>query len=50
MKSNINLHIHTVHSDGDKTVAEVIDGLKAAGIKYFAITDHDTVEGNAAKS
>lgn len=47
MKSNVNLHIHTTYSDGGKTAAEVVEGLKAAGVKYFAITDHDTVEGNA---
>ncbi|MCL2630783.1 MAG: PHP domain-containing protein [Firmicutes bacterium] len=46
MKSNINLHIHTAYSDGGKTVGEIVDGLKAAGVKYFAVTDHDTVEGN----
>jgi predicted metal-dependent phosphoesterase TrpH len=46
MKSKANLHIHTTHSDGGKTVAEVISALKDAGLKYFAITDHDTVEGN----
>lgn len=47
MKSNVNLHIHTAYSDGGKTVAEIVDGLKAAGVKYFSVTDHDTVEGNA---
>jgi len=47
MKSNINLHIHTTYSDGGKTVAEIVDGLKMAGVKYFSITDHDDIRGNA---
>jgi len=46
MKSNINLHIHTTYSDGKNTVAEIVDGLKNAGIKYFSITDHDYIYGN----
>jgi predicted metal-dependent phosphoesterase TrpH len=45
MKSKVNLHIHTKYSDGGKTVSEVISGLKDAGIEYFAITDHDNVDG-----
>jgi len=46
MKASINLHIHTIHSDGKKTVAEIIDGLKVAGVEFFSITDHDEVCGN----
>jgi predicted metal-dependent phosphoesterase TrpH len=34
------------YSDGDKTVSDIVSKLKDAGIEYFAITDHDTVEGN----
>jgi len=46
LKSKINLHIHTAHSDGGKTVAQVFDGLKEAGVDLFSITDHDQVVGN----
>jgi len=46
MRSDINLHIHTTYSDGRKTVAEVVDELKKAGVNYFSITDHDEVKGN----
>ena len=46
MKTNINLHIHTEYSDGGKTVAEIVTGLKAAGVEYFSITDHDQIHGN----
>ena len=45
-RSNVNLHAHTVYSDGSKTVAEVVDALRSAGIDTFSITDHDTVAGN----
>jgi predicted metal-dependent phosphoesterase TrpH len=27
MKSNVNLHIHTTHSDGGKTAAEIVEGF-----------------------
>jgi len=50
MRSKVNLHLHlqmyAKYSDGDKTVSEIVSELKDAGIEYFAITDHDTVEGN----
>jgi predicted metal-dependent phosphoesterase TrpH len=46
MKSKVNLHVHTMYSDGSKTVPEVVSALKAAGIEYFAITDHDTLDGS----
>ena len=38
-------HIHTVYSDGVKTVREVLDVLKG-NLDWFAITDHDVVEGS----
>jgi predicted metal-dependent phosphoesterase TrpH len=47
MNSAINLHIHTTHSDGGNTPAEVVAMLEKAGVTVFAITDHDQVEGNA---
>jgi len=46
MRSKINFHVHTTYSDGKKTVSEVVSELKGAGIEYFAITDHNTVDGN----
>jgi len=42
----INFHIHTTHSDGGNTPAEIVSMLKDAGVTTFSITDHDTVEGN----
>jgi predicted metal-dependent phosphoesterase TrpH len=46
MKSKVNFHIHTTHSDGGKTPAEVVALLRNAGVEYFSVTDHDEVEGN----
>jgi hypothetical protein len=37
------LHCHTVHSDGDSTVAEVIDAAATLGLDFLAITDHNAL-------
>lgn len=41
----IDLHIHTNESDGTDTPDALIGKLKEAGIRYFSVTDHDTVDG-----
>jgi len=46
MNNKINLHIHTTHSDGGNTPAEIIAMLKDVGVTTFSITDHNTVDGN----
>ena len=38
----IDLHIHTVYSDGDKTVEEILKMCEAKKIECISITDHDT--------
>lgn len=43
-----DLHIHTIFSDGKDTPEEIVEAAKAAGLRYIAITDHDTVEGVTA--
>ncbi|BBB93102.1 MAG TPA: PHP domain-containing protein [Methylomusa anaerophila] len=40
-----DLHIHTTFSDGRLNPLEIVDQAKAAGLRYIAITDHDTVDG-----
>ena len=40
-----DLHMHTTFSDGKLTPEELVAAAKAAGLKYIAITDHDTVDG-----
>ena len=43
-----DLHIHSTFSDGRDTPEEIVEAAKAAGLRYIAITDHDTVEGVTA--
>jgi hypothetical protein len=40
-----DLHTHTTFSDGKLTPEELINLAKTVGLKYLAITDHDTVDG-----
>ena len=40
-----DLHTHTNFSDGSLSPEELLDTAKAIGLKYLAITDHDTVDG-----
>jgi predicted metal-dependent phosphoesterase TrpH len=41
----VELHTHSVYSDGTSTPAELISMAAARKLKGFALTDHDTVEG-----
>lgn len=41
----IDLHVHSSASDGSMTPEEVVALAKNAGLRYFALTDHDTVDG-----
>jgi predicted metal-dependent phosphoesterase TrpH len=43
--SRADLHIHTVHSDGRYTPAQVVDLARRSGLAAVAITDHDTLAG-----
>ena len=40
-----DLHLHSTYSDGSDTVKELVENIQKAGIKVFALTDHDTNEG-----
>jgi DNA polymerase (family 10) len=35
-----DLHMHTTATDGAATIREMVEGAKARGLKYIAITDH----------
>lgn len=37
-----DLHAHSLYSDGDSSVAEVIARAEELGLDFFVITDHDT--------
>ena len=41
----IDLHVHSVYSDGTNTPAELIKLAEGRGLKAMAITDHDTIGG-----
>ena len=40
-----NLHVHSNFSDGEDDFINLIESAKKMGLKNFAISDHNTVEG-----
>lgn len=42
-----DLHVHTTHSDGDYSPANIVDLARRAGLAALAITDHDSTNGVA---
>ncbi len=44
-QQTIDLHAHTLASDGGDTPLELVRAAAAAGIQTLAVTDHDTVDG-----
>jgi len=38
-----DLHLHTIHSDGDATIEEVARKAIEKGLDFIAITDHNTI-------
>lgn len=38
----IDIHIHTTHSDGTKTVEEILKEAEKIGLDYISITDHES--------
>ncbi len=45
MEKYIDLHTHSLKSDGSMTPAEVVREAKKAGLSAIALSDHDTVDG-----
>ena len=43
----IDLHVHSVRSDGTLTPTELVDYAMKKGLSAFALTDHDTTDGLA---
>ncbi|HSJ21324.1 MAG TPA: hypothetical protein VK964_12185 [Nocardioidaceae bacterium] len=37
-----DLHLHTVNSDGQRTPAQMVRAARAAGLDFFASTEHNT--------
>jgi histidinol phosphatase-like PHP family hydrolase len=42
-EKKVNLHIHTVCSDGQATPSEIIKQAQEKGYKYVSISDHNTL-------
>lgn len=45
MKNKVDLHTHTIYSDGALTPKELLDLAKEKGLSTISITDHDTIDG-----
>ena len=45
----IDLHSHTIHSDGDRSPDYLLAEAAAAGVTVLSVTDHDTVSGIPAR-
>ena len=43
----IDLHTHSLFSDGSMTPEELVFAAKQAGLSAIALTDHDTTDGLA---
>ncbi|MCP5054149.1 MAG: PHP domain-containing protein [bacterium] len=43
MNKNVDLHMHTIVSDGEMTPDEILDCAKEIGLTEISITDHDAV-------
>ena len=41
----VDLHLHSIYSDGVLTPADVVDRVADAGAVMLALTDHDTIAG-----
>lgn len=50
MEQFIDLHMHTVFSDGVNTPEELLEMVRTAKLAAFAVTDHDTIDGYRAVS
>lgn len=42
-----DLHMHTVNSDGDWTIPQLIAAARSAGLDFISITDHNTYSHHA---
>ena len=40
----VNFHCHSIFSDGEQTPEALAANLAAAGVRYAALTDHDSIE------
>ena len=43
--SKIDLHVHSMYSDGTNSPKELVDMAVSIGLRAMALTDHDTIDG-----
>jgi predicted metal-dependent phosphoesterase TrpH len=43
--STVDLHAHSIRSDGVLAPAALVEAVAAAGVRTFSLTDHDTLAG-----
>ncbi len=41
-----DLHLHSIHSDGENPIPELVAAARARGLDFLALTDHNTVAQN----
>jgi len=41
----VNFHCHSIFSDGDQTPEALAANFVRQGVRFAALTDHDTLEG-----
>ncbi len=44
-EATIDLHMHSIASDGTDSIQELLKKVRSAGIRTFSLTDHDTIDG-----
>ena len=42
---NIDLHMHSIYSDGTYTPAQLVTYAQKKGLSAISLTDHDTIDG-----
>lgn len=45
MKNNIDLHMHSIYSDGSYPPEELVISARQKGLSAISLTDHDTTDG-----
>jgi predicted metal-dependent phosphoesterase TrpH len=45
MTNLVDLHLHTIYSDGSYSPEELVDLCRVSGFSHIALTDHDTYTG-----
>ena len=46
IKRRVDLHLHSVYSDGGDTPSQIVEKAKDKGLWTIALTDHDNIEGS----